>query len=365
MCPDVPGLASNSTLRGERPSTSCARPLSATRLGVVMTSQPFGSSTRAISSSTRCVSKTCSMTSAATTVAKASDLNGRLASSWPRTGRRPREAAMRSAGWDTSRPTRSASRRTAAGRRPLADRNRLRDGRRGLSAELLAIALRRGAVLVGVLPRDLQVLVAVLHARLDLRRLHPLVEGADDDRPLRIGSQRAVPGRLVVRPVAAIAGAGRRPRGRVVAAGRHRWDPQLVWRDRRGLRGPARQLAGRVARPGDRVRADAVPGVTAQNAELITIGDPHRVVVRVDLAADEIPRRVVELARLPEEDDGAALVADDRGMVDPRRVEGAQLGDDVVNTREVRRLEVNGGPEAAVLGHLEQTREVRIGAVAV
>ena len=80
--------------------------------------------------------------------------------------------------------------------------------------------------------------------------------------------------------------------------------------------------------------------------------------VRVDLAANEIPRRIVELARLPEEDDGPTFVADHRRMVDASRVERAQLTNDVVNTREMGRLEVDGGSEVSVLGDVEQVGEV-------
>ena len=80
--------------------------------------------------------------------------------------------------------------------------------------------------------------------------------------------------------------------------------------------------------------------------------------VRVDLAANEIPRRIVEFARLPEEDDGPTFVADHRRMVDASRVERAQLTNDVVNTREMGRLEVDGGSEVSVLGDVEQVGEV-------
>src|SRR6266568_5719199 len=82
---------------------------------------------------------------------------------------------------------------------------------------------------IGVLLRELQVLVAPLLAWLDLCRFHPLVERAHHDRPRRAGCQCAVPGGLVVRAVASFADAGRRARRRVVAAWRDDGVPELVW----------------------------------------------------------------------------------------------------------------------------------------
>src|SRR5207253_10497961 len=99
-----------------------------------------------------------------------------------------------------------------------------------------------------------------------------------DHRPLRVCSNGAVPRRLVIRAPGAIASTGRRARRRIVTAGRNGRDPQLVGSHSACFRRPARKLTRWIRRPGDGVRADAVPRLTIQDAELVTVGDPDRVV---------------------------------------------------------------------------------------
>src|ERR1051325_7815750 len=84
------------------------------------------------------------------------------------------------------------------------------EARQAVSA---ACSLGERLVALHVLLSDLEVQVAVLDARLDFGGFHPLVERADHDRPGRIGRERAMPGRLVIRSIATIPGAGGHARG--------------------------------------------------------------------------------------------------------------------------------------------------------
>src|SRR6266851_1374283 len=178
---------------------------------------------------------------------------------------------------------------------------------------------------VSVVTRQVQVLIAPLHAGLDLRRLHPFVERADHHCPRWARGNRAVPAGLVVGPVAAIANASRCAGGAVVAAGRDDRVPQLVWRDRAGDIGPAHHLSGGIRGPGDRVRADAIPRFATQDAEVVAVGQPHGVVFGIDLRPNLVPGAIVEGAGAPEEDHWPTLVADDARVIGTLFIERLEL----------------------------------------
>src|SRR6185437_11260413 len=120
-----------------------------------------------------------------------------------------------------------------------------------------------------------------------------------------------------------------------------------------------------ISRPGDRVRADAVPGIATENAELVAVSNPDGIVIGIYLAANSTPGGIGVDARLPEEDHRPALVAHQPRVVGVLRVEGLQLSNHIVHAPEVLGLEVDGRSEIGLLRNLEQMPEVAVSPIAV